>query len=49
MPMQSSTFFWASDLVMHGDLESITPVSLQFRRRELIVNKKDTLVHAIRG
>lgn len=28
MPMQRSTFFWACDLVVHGDLESITPISL---------------------
>lgn len=28
MPVQSSTFFWASDLIMHGDLESVTPVGL---------------------
>jgi len=39
MPMHPGTFFWAGDLVMDGDHESVSPIGLECGRRELSIDQ----------
>ena len=49
MPVNCSTFFGASDVVLDCDLDNITPIGLDSGTRESAVDKKYRSLVAVRG
>lgn len=49
MPMESSAFLRASDLIMNGDLDCISPVGFDSWTRKLSINQNNVLLVSIRS